>query len=115
MQATRTNRSVWLALVTGFALGAGALFSGIPVAAADTPIATRDVDARAYGRGSYYPSHGSASSGVVLTRANGNFNAESGRSSVYATSSAPSGTIIGAADRSRAVFSRPDPTRPGRQ
>ena len=115
MDTTRANRSVCFALVAGFALGAAALFSGIQVAAADTPIATRDVDARAHGRGSYYPSHGSASSGVVLTRANGNFSAESGRSSVYATPSADSGTIIGAADRGRAVFSRPDPARPGRQ
>ncbi len=115
MNPTRTNCRVCFALVAGFALGAGALFSGIQVAAADTPIATRDVDARAYGRGSYSTSQGGAPSGMVLTRAGVNFNAESGRSSVYATRSADSGTIIGAADRSRAVFSRPDPTRPGRQ
>lgn len=48
-----TNCGVCLALVAGFALGLGAPFSGIQVAAADTPIVTRDVDARAYGRGAY--------------------------------------------------------------
>ena len=94
MNATRINR---LALVAGLALAAGAASTGIRVAAADEAMATRKAGT------------------VVQTRANVDVNADLGRSGRYAMASAPGGTIIGAADPDRAVLSRPDLTRSGRQ
>ncbi len=117
MNATRTTRRR-LALVAGFALTTGIAISGIQVVAADAPIGSRDADARTdVGRGTYYASQGAAPVDMVRARTNTNLdsNAGYGRSSVYGAGSAHSGMIIGAADPGRAVFSRPDPTRPGRQ
>ena len=115
MNATRTTRRR-LAAVAGFALATGTAFWGIQVPAAQAPIGSRDADARAdVGRGTYYASQGGVPAGMVLTRANLDINADYGRSSVYAAGSGHSGAIVGAADPGRAVLSRPDPTRPGRQ
>jgi hypothetical protein len=117
MNTTRTTRrSASLALVAASVLGTAAALSDIRIAGADAPIATRDADVRTdVGRGAYYQSRNGALTATVLTRADVDVNAEFGRSSVYAAALAHSGTIIGATDPGRAVFSRPDLTRPGRR